>query len=41
VVSRIAREVALGLQFLHYKGVVHRDVKPQNILIDEENLRIL
>lgn len=28
-------QVLFGLQFMHSKGVIHRDVKPDNILIDE------
>ncbi len=36
LVRRIAMEIAQGLQYLHRKSVVHRDVKPQNILIDED-----
>jgi serine/threonine protein kinase len=30
----IARQVALGLQHLHEKGLLHRDVNPMNILVD-------
>ena len=26
-----------GLLFLHYHGICHRDLKPDNILFDEEN----
>ena len=34
-IVRIIRCVAEALEYAHGKGVVHRDVKPQNILIDE------
>ncbi len=30
----IARQVSLGLDHLHQKGLLHRDVNPMNILID-------
>ncbi|MFH2018659.1 MAG: serine/threonine-protein kinase, partial [bacterium] len=35
--AKIMVEVLLGLRELHDQGVVHRDIKPQNILMDEEN----
>ncbi len=33
---RITREVARGLQYAHEHGVVHRDVKPENILLTRD-----
>lgn len=36
--AEIAHDVALGLGLAHRRGIVHRDVKPQNILINTEGL---
>jgi len=38
----IARQVCEGLEEAHKLGVIHRDLKPQNIMIDEDgNARIM
>ncbi len=35
--SRIAREIAEGLQALHEAGIAHRDLRPENIQLDHRD----
>ena len=34
-VKKIVRSIALGIKFLHDHDIIHRDIKPGNIFIDE------
>lgn len=38
---KIAMDTCLALEYAHAKGVVHRDIKPDNILVDRQNQGIV
>lgn len=40
-VVRLLRETASALAYAHARGVIHRDVKPDNILIEQATQRVL
>ena len=39
-VLRIGREIAIGLQAAHSQGLIHRDIKPDNIWLQEDRDRV-
>jgi serine/threonine-protein kinase len=39
-VATIAREVGAGLRLLHEAGVIHRDVKPENVILSRSGAKL-
>jgi serine/threonine protein kinase len=40
-IARMTKQMCSALDFAHQKGIVHRDVKPSNILINDEGKALL
>ncbi len=38
---RLVREIADALEYAHAEGVVHRDIKPDNILLDDRHAMVM
>ena len=39
IIKSLSQQLALGIEFCHRNGIMHRDLKPQNLLVDS-NLQL-
>merc|ERR1712187_639205 len=40
VVKSFMKHLTMGMEYVHASGILHRDIKPQNILVRNEKLKI-